>query len=94
MNLKWFAMGLGLGAVVAILYTPKTGAETREMLRDKVDDARRYATGRIQQERYTIADVLNEGQKVVTGKAEAVSSAVDAAAEKLSGASQKYQPEA
>jgi gas vesicle protein len=94
MNLKWFAMGLGLGAVVAFLYTPKTGAETRQMLRDKVDDARRYATGRIQEERYTIADVLNEGREVVTGKAEAVSGAVDAAADKFSAASQEYQPEA
>jgi gas vesicle protein len=83
MNLKWFAIGLGLGAAVAVLYTPKTGAETREMLGDKVDDARRYAAGRIQEERYTIADVLNEGQEVVRGKAEAITDA-----------SQKYQPEA
>ena len=94
MNLKWFAMGLGLGAAVALLYTPETGAETREMLRDKVDDSREYAARRIQEERYTIADVLNEGQAVVTGKAEAVSGAVDAAADKFSGTSQEYHPEA
>jgi gas vesicle protein len=84
MNLKWFAIGVGLGAAVTILCTPKTGAETREMLREKVDDARRYAAGKIQEEPYTIADVLNEGQEVVTHKARGVSGAVDAAADKLS----------
>lgn len=83
MNLKWFAMGLGLGAAVAILYTPKTGAETREMLREKVGHARRYTAGKIPEERYSITDVINEDQEVVTGKAEAVSGADDAAADKF-----------
>ena len=86
-------MGLGFGAAVAFLYTPKKGAETRQMLRDKVGDARRYATGKIQEEHYTIADVLNEGQEVETGKAGAVSGAVNPAADKISEDSQKYLPE-
>jgi gas vesicle protein len=43
MNLKWFAMGLGVGAVVTLFTTPKTGAETREMLQDKADDALKFA---------------------------------------------------
>jgi gas vesicle protein len=63
MKLKWFAIGLGLGAVVAMLYTPKTGAETREILKDKVNDGRRYVAGRIEEEHYTIADVINEGKE-------------------------------
>lgn len=62
MKLKWFVTGLGLGAVVAILYTPKTGAETRGMLRGKADDA----ASRVQQERYTIGDVIKENREVVT----------------------------
>jgi gas vesicle protein len=52
-----------LGAVVAMLYTPKTGAETREILKDKVNDGRRYVAGRIEEEHYTIADVINEGKE-------------------------------
>lgn len=87
MNLKWFATGLGLGAAIAILYTPKTGTETREMLQEKVDDARRYAAGSIQEEHYTITDVINEGQEVVTDNAEPVSGVVDEAADKFSDAS-------
>jgi gas vesicle protein len=63
MSLKWFGVGLGLGAAVAVLYTPRAGAETREMLRDKADQARRYVAGRIGKERYTIGDVINEARE-------------------------------
>ena len=60
MKLKWFAIGLGVGAGVAILSTPKSGAETRDVLGDIPDKARRYATGRVKEENYTITDVINE----------------------------------
>lgn len=64
MNPKWFAIGLGVGAAVgavaAILCTPKTGAEMREMLKDRANDLRRYAAGKVKEEHYTIADVINE----------------------------------
>jgi len=83
MNLKWFATGLGVGAAVTILYAPKTGAETRQMLRKTVDDARRNANGR-SEEHYTIADVLNESDEAVTCQAKAISGAVDAAPDKFS----------
>ena len=85
MNLKWLATGLALGAAVAILYTPKAGAETRAMLRGKVDDVRRYV-GRIREERWSITDVIKEGQEVVARNAEAVSGALDASADKFSEA--------
>lgn len=62
-TLKWFALGLGTGAAVAILYAPKAGTEMREMLRDKADDARRYVAGTIREEHYTIGDVIHEGKR-------------------------------
>jgi gas vesicle protein len=72
MSLKWFAIGLGIGAGVAILSTPKTGAEMRDMLKDIPNKARRYAAGKIEEEHYTITDVINEineSKKVVTNAA-------------------------
>jgi gas vesicle protein len=42
-NISGFSVGLlaGLliGGVVTLLYTPKSGKETRTLLKDKVDDA-------------------------------------------------------
>jgi len=35
-GLAWFLAGLGVGALVGILYAPKSGRETREMcIRDR-----------------------------------------------------------
>jgi gas vesicle protein len=83
MSMKWFAIGLGLGAVVAVVSAPRRGAETRQMLQDKADDARRFAAGVIQEAGEKVHDAMNEGQK----KAEAVSGAAAAAADKFSEAS-------
>jgi gas vesicle protein len=47
MNLKWFALGLGLGAAVGLLCAPKTGFKTRK----------------VREERYTIGDVLHESNQ-------------------------------
>ena len=37
----WFALGTVLGAAIAILYAPKAGADTREMLGSKVDEGQK-----------------------------------------------------
>lgn len=34
-----FAIGLGIGAVVGLLYAPKSGEETRQLLKTKSSDA-------------------------------------------------------
>ena len=90
MNLKWFAIGLGagaaVGAVVTVLSTPKTGAEMREMLKDRANDVRRYAE-EVKEEHYTIGDVINEineGKEGVNREEQSVSSVLDAAADTFS----------
>ena len=35
-----FMIGLGLGALLALLYAPQSGRQTRRLLRDKLEDAR------------------------------------------------------
>jgi gas vesicle protein len=38
-----FLVGLGIGALVGILFAPKSGDETREYLTGKADEGREYA---------------------------------------------------
>ena len=38
----WFLAGLGVGALVGVLYAPYSGQETREVLRSKADEGRDY----------------------------------------------------
>ena len=37
-SILWFLAGVGIGTAVGILYAPRSGSETREVLRAKVDD--------------------------------------------------------
>ena len=39
-GLGWFLAGLGIGALVGVLYAPKAGKETREDLKASALDAR------------------------------------------------------
>lgn len=39
-GLTWFLVGAVCGAVVALLYTPNTGAENRKLLGKKADETR------------------------------------------------------
>ena len=40
---SYFLVGLGLGALLGILFAPKSGEETREYLLDKANEGRDYA---------------------------------------------------
>ena len=46
----WFLAGLGLGALAGVLYAPRSGAETREVLRARAEEGRDYVRGRAREE--------------------------------------------
>ncbi len=62
----WFLAGLGLGALVGILYAPKSGRETREDLVASAKDGTEYV-------RVRAREVVDEaGHYVERGKGQAV----------------------
>ena len=42
----WFLAGLGLGALAGVLYAPRSGNETREVLRARAEEGRDYVRNR------------------------------------------------
>ena len=56
-GLMWFLTGAVLGAVVAILYAPKSGRETRQFISDKTQQGRDAVTG-------TSRDIYERGKEV------------------------------
>jgi gas vesicle protein len=60
----WFAAGAALGAAVALLYAPKTGADTRKMLTDKSGEGRAaiVETGKELYDRGK--DLLDKGRQI------------------------------
>jgi len=41
-NLPYFFLGIGVGLAVGMLFAPKSGEETRAMLKERADDSRDF----------------------------------------------------
>jgi gas vesicle protein len=78
---SFFLVGLGIGALVGILFAPKSGEETREFLSSKADEGRDYAQKKARELRERADDVIQRGKEMVSKQREAISSAVDAGKE-------------
>lgn len=79
MKLSSFIVGVGIGAAVALLFAPRSGDETREILSKKVEEGRQYAKDRVQEFRDVANDTAEQGKKVVARKARAVAAGAEAA---------------
>lgn len=62
----WFLAGLGVGALVGVLYAPRAGNETREVLRSKAEEGREYVKNRARQAREQATDWVDRGRDVVS----------------------------
>jgi gas vesicle protein len=79
MKLSPFIMGVGVGAAVSLLFAPRSGDETREILSEKVEAGRRYAKRRAREFRDRADDTVEQGKKVVARQVNAVVAAAGAA---------------
>ena len=43
----YFLAGAGIGAVLALLFAPKTGRETRDLLTRKTNEGRDFVSGKV-----------------------------------------------
>ncbi len=78
---SFFLVGLGIGALLGILFAPKSGEETREFLSSKADEGRDYAQRKARELRERADDLIQRGKDVVSKQKDAISSAVDAGRE-------------
>jgi len=77
-NLPYFFLGLGVGLAVGLLVAPKSGEETRALLRDRADEGRDYVKRKTGELRETATDFVERGKEAVTRQREQVLAAVDA----------------
>jgi gas vesicle protein len=74
----WFLAGLGLGALVGVLYAPRSGSETRESLRARAEEGRDYVRGRARDARDQATDWVDRGRDVVSQQKEQFRAAYEA----------------
>jgi len=80
-KVSFFIVGLGIGALLGILFAPKSGDETREYLSSKADEGRDYAQKKARELRERADDLLQRSKEAVSKQKDALSSAVEAGKE-------------
>jgi gas vesicle protein len=80
-KVSFFLVGLGIGALVGILFAPKSGEETREYLSQKADEGREYAQRKARELRERAEDLVERSKSAAVRQKENLSAAVDAGRE-------------
>ena len=91
-NLLWFLAGLGIGAVAGILYAPRSGEETREVLRSKAEEGREYVRERAREAREHASEWADRGRDVVSRQKEQFRSAYEAGRQAYQDATRPEAP--
>lgn len=78
-KVSYFLVGLGIGALVGILFAPKSGEETREYLTSKADEGRDYAQKKARELRERAEDLIERSKEIMARSKDQISSAVEGA---------------
>jgi gas vesicle protein len=74
----WFLAGLGLGALAGVLYAPRSGSETREVIRARAEESRDYMRNRAREARDQASQWADRGREVLNQQKEQFRAAYEA----------------
>ena len=77
-SFMWFLAGLGFGALMGVLYAPRSGRETREAIRNTAQEGGEYLKTRGRDARETVSQWVDRGKDVVSQKKDQINAAIDA----------------
>ena len=77
-KMVYFLGGLGIGAILALLFAPQSGKQTRDMIVQKAEEGKDYVTtkgrdvvrqagGMVEKGKEALADALESGKKALQG---------------------------
>jgi gas vesicle protein len=78
-SFMWFLAGLGFGALLGVLYAPRSGRETREAIKNSAQEGGEYLKSRGREARENVNQWVERGKDVVSRKKEELGSALDSA---------------
>jgi gas vesicle protein len=74
----WFLAGLGFGALMGVLYAPRSGRETREAIKNSASEGAEYLKTRSRDAKESVSQWVDRSKEVMNQKKEQISAAVDA----------------
>jgi gas vesicle protein len=77
-KVSYFLVGLGVGALMGVLFAPKSGEDTREYLSKRADEGRDFAQKKARELRDRADDLIERSKEVASRKRESISAAVEA----------------
>jgi gas vesicle protein len=77
-SFMWFLAGLGFGALLGVLYAPRSGRETREAIKNTAQEGGEYLKNRGREARETVSQWVDRGKDMVNQKKDQISAAIDA----------------
>lgn len=75
---SYFFLGLGLGVAVGLLFAPKSGSETRDLIRNKAGEGKDYLKKASGDLKDSAGDLLEKGRNVVGKQKDTLNAAVEA----------------
>ena len=77
-KLSYFFLGLGIGVAVGILFAPKAGEETRELIKTRAGEGKDFIKRRSEDLREQAADLVDRSKDAVARQKDQFASAIDA----------------
>jgi len=75
----YFLAGLAIGSLVGIVFAPKSGEGTRELLSKKVKEGSKHARKKARELRERAEDLVDRGKELVNQKNEQIAAELDEA---------------
>ena len=77
-KLSYFFLGVGIGVAVGLLFAPKSGEETRELIRSKAGEGKDYLKRRGEEARESATEWVERGRTAVSRQKEQLTAAMEA----------------
>ena len=74
----FFLAGLGIGAVIALLFAPRSGKETRDFIVHKAEEGRDFVVTKTEEIRQQAEDAVEKGKDLVNKQKDLLSAALEA----------------
>ncbi|MFN9893504.1 MAG: YtxH domain-containing protein [Acidobacteriota bacterium] len=77
-RIPYFFLGVGIGVAIGILFAPKSGEETRGLIRARADESKDFLKRKTGDLREQAVEAVDKGKSLLQRQKEQFSAAVDA----------------